>query len=319
MNVLNKTLKVCPSVFFSIFSFYLLAGCASDAEHKHVDILKAKLADADSNDVMIVAHRACWREGAPENSLAAIADCIATGLDMIEIDVALTADGVPILMHDETIDRTTNGSGKVAELSFEYIRSLRLLEGAGGSGATLTDQKVPTLKEALALAQDNILINLDIKGAIFDEAFAVVEELGVNPQILMKIAALPGSPELENAKFLGKTHFMPIIRECTPRYAGYVCSPDLSDVVPGYAKYKPVAYEITFTHEAYLIDGVAAIKTAGGRIWANSLAPHHAAGLIDSDAVQNPEAVWGRMVDLGVNIIQTDNPKSLLSYLKSSR
>lgn len=60
---------------------------------------------------MIGAHRGQWRDF-PENSLPGITEAIADGAEIVEIDVRLTADGVPVLMHDETVDRTTNGTGQ---------------------------------------------------------------------------------------------------------------------------------------------------------------------------------------------------------------
>ena len=64
--------------------------------------------------VMVIAHRADWRNF-PENSIEAIRSAIKLGVDMVEIDIRRTKDGHLILMNDETIDRTTNGSGKVSE------------------------------------------------------------------------------------------------------------------------------------------------------------------------------------------------------------
>ena len=71
---------------------------------------------------MIVAHRGCWNEAVPENSLAAIRRCEAIGADIIEIDVGVTSDGTPVLMHDDTVDRTTNGSGAIADVAPSYSR-----------------------------------------------------------------------------------------------------------------------------------------------------------------------------------------------------
>ena len=103
--------------------------------------------------VMVIAHRADWRSF-PENSIEAIRSAIKLGVDMVEIDVRRTKDGSLVLMHDETIDRTTNGSGKVSELTFDEIRLLRLMSGVG----VPTDFKVPTLKEALLECKGKITL-----------------------------------------------------------------------------------------------------------------------------------------------------------------
>nr|WP_276608386.1 glycerophosphodiester phosphodiesterase family protein [Arthrobacter crystallopoietes] len=89
-----------------------------------------------------------WRDYA-ENSLPAIMEAIVDGADVVEIDVRLTADGVPVLMPDDTVDRTTNGTGRVADLSLSEIKKLRLVEGLGGNDAAITIHPIPTLQEAM--------------------------------------------------------------------------------------------------------------------------------------------------------------------------
>ena len=72
--------------------------------------------------LLIASHRGQWREY-PENSIGAIKEAIKDGADIVEIDVHLTADGVPVLMHDSTVDRTTNGTGKVSDFTLEEIKA----------------------------------------------------------------------------------------------------------------------------------------------------------------------------------------------------
>ena len=68
---------------------------------------------------------------------------------MIELDVMRTSDGQLVLMHDTSVDRTTNGTGSVASKTLAQIKALRLKRGLGGAQAAVTDLQVPTLKEAL--------------------------------------------------------------------------------------------------------------------------------------------------------------------------
>jgi glycerophosphoryl diester phosphodiesterase len=101
----------------------------------------------------VIAHRGV-RAKAPENTLAAFRLAKEAGVGWIETDVKLTHDGVPILMHDDTLDRTTNGHGPVADKTWDEIRQL----DAGGG------ERVPSLAEALHFAIDaNINLNLEIK------------------------------------------------------------------------------------------------------------------------------------------------------------
>ena len=307
--------------FFLLKALYLSDDTVS---HNRTESLLRELQDETSSKVLVVAHRACWFDGAPENSLEAISTCIKMGVDLIEIDVRMTADDVPVLLHDDTVDRTTNGSGQINELDFDGVRKLRLRTGAGGEAATLTDERIPTLEEALSLTKGNILVNLDVKAEFFDKAFEVVERLGVQDEILMKMRALPDDPKLKTAKFLGRTMFMPVIKECIrdkqdkTNKSPKPCVPSLYQIIPGYEVYDPIAYELGFGDIQYLIAGVPAMRKFGGRIWVNTLEERHAAGHTDDKAILDPDAHWGLLIEQGVNMIQTDRPRALIQYLKET-
>ena len=90
----------------------------------------------------------------PENTLRAIRRAIALGADQVEIDVQLTRDGRLVLMHDATVDRTTNGTGAVADLTLDEIRQLDAGQG----------EQVPTLDEVLTLTDGKITPQIELKG-----------------------------------------------------------------------------------------------------------------------------------------------------------
>jgi len=291
-------------------------GPASSPVTAGIDALRARLLDSEG-PVMVVAHRACFAEGAPENSLAAIELCVALGADMIEIDVALSAEGVPVLMHDRTLDRMTQAAGPVSDYEVSELVKLRLRAREGGVSEPLTRETIPTLREALERANGRILVNLDVKGDAYGPAFEIVRTLNMGDQIIMKMAANPDDPSLVDAPFHGKTHFMPVIRQCTEDTRQGACAPVLSAVVEEYDRFDPIAYEITLTDLGYLTEGVPAMKANDKRIWVNTLEPRHAAGLVDDNALIDPDAVWGVLVNLGVDMIQTDNPRELIAYLRT--
>lgn len=108
----------------------------------------------------IAAHRG--GTAAPENTLPAIRAALRAGFEYVEIDVALTADRRAVLMHDKTVDRTTDGSGRIADLTFAEVRAL----DAGASfGRDYAGTPVPTLEEALdVLAAEGGRALLDLKG-----------------------------------------------------------------------------------------------------------------------------------------------------------
>lgn len=97
----------------------------------------------------------------PENTLAAFREAIRLGAHMIEMDVYFTEDRQLVLMHDATVDRTTNGSGSVANLTLEEIK--RLDAGRWKSGQ-FEGEKVPTLKEALQIMPINVWLIVHIRG-----------------------------------------------------------------------------------------------------------------------------------------------------------
>lgn len=103
----------------------------------------------------LIAHR-CGGNRAPENTLAGLRAAAALGCRAVEFDVMLSADGTPVLIHDETLERTTNGVGRVCETPDAVLFSLDA--GAG--------ERIPTLVEAAELCrQFGLLANVEIKPA----------------------------------------------------------------------------------------------------------------------------------------------------------
>ena len=106
--------------------------------------------------IMICAHRG-FTKSAPENSLKAVQDAIEAGFKAVEIDVRHTRDDVLVLMHDSTVDRTTDGRGPVDELSHNEITKLKLL------WRNKPYTRIPSLNEVFELADGRILLYIDMK------------------------------------------------------------------------------------------------------------------------------------------------------------
>ena len=103
---------------------------------------QAVLRTPPTGKASVIAHRG-GAATAPENTMAAFRKAVAQKADAIELDVQMTKDGVPVVIHDETVDRTTNGSGAVRDMTLEMIRALDAGEG----------EQVPTFEEVVALAK----------------------------------------------------------------------------------------------------------------------------------------------------------------------
>ena len=124
-----------------------------------------------SRPLLVTAHAACKGHG-PENTLAAIRKAIELGADAIEVDVHCTADGIPVLLHDNTVDRTTNGSGCIHDMTFAQARAL----DAGDE--RFPCELIPSLEEAVELTKGQVLLVLELK------------QMGIEAQVLDVVRGL---------------------------------------------------------------------------------------------------------------------------------
>ena len=112
----------------------------------------------------VIAHRG-FSGAAPENTLAAVRAAIDLQADMVEIDVTLSSDEHIVVIHDETLDRTTDGSGPVSDFS---LAELQLLDAGSWFDATFAGEKIPTLDSVLDEVKNRILLNVGIKSEAVD-------------------------------------------------------------------------------------------------------------------------------------------------------
>ena len=108
----------------------------------------------------ICAHRGAM-DTHPENTISAFEEAIRLGAHMIEFDVRMTKEKQLVIMHDRTVDRTTNGTGLVTELTMDEIK---ILDAGSWKSKEFSGERVPTFKEALAVMPQNILLNIHLKG-----------------------------------------------------------------------------------------------------------------------------------------------------------
>ena len=137
--------------------------------------------------VIVVAHRGSVHL-APENTLAAIEKAIEQGADLIEIDIRQTRDGHLVLMHDATVDRTTDGSGRVAEMTLAQIKRL---DAGSWFAARFAGERVPTLAEALQAMQGRALPDLDIKDVDPARLIAVLRRFGLLGKVTLHCSDRP--------------------------------------------------------------------------------------------------------------------------------
>ena len=139
--------------------------------------------------ILVVAHRG-FSGAAPENTLIAFEKAIEIGSDMIELDVHLSRDGEIVVIHDETLERTTNGKGMVAD---HTLKELKRLDGGSSFGPQFAGEKIPTLKEVLDLAKGRVPVNIEIKnpthgkytiGELAEKVLRQVNEAGMMDRII---------------------------------------------------------------------------------------------------------------------------------------
>jgi len=127
--------------------------------------LQGNSAKSDGSPV-VFGHRGCGSD-MPENTLTAFRTCRAAGADGIELDVEFTSDAVAVILHDDTVDRTTDGSGEINEFTFEEARNLNAAAKHSKSDL-LPSEPLPTLEEALTLCLDiGLHVFIEVKSAAF--------------------------------------------------------------------------------------------------------------------------------------------------------
>lgn len=284
-------------------------GSAAASSDRPITLMPKPTMAADAGrQVMVLAHRGCWEGGAPEVSVSAIKACEGLGPDMVEIDVQKTKDGVLVLMHDYTVDRMTNGKGRVTEMTGAEVRALRLRAGAGGATAPLTDEHVPTLEEALEAARGKFIVNLHLKTPLDREVTEVVERLGMTGQVTSWVTGYAGDPQLENSPMRGVIGMIPVIGECPPPNPTGCWSRAPKSML-GYGVYQPAA--IYFRKPNIPRHQIDETIATGARVMVHSL------DAVDSLPREERRRTWLSMIDVGANIIMTDHPGDLLDMLRS--
>lgn len=269
--------------------------------------------------ILVVAHRGCHNAApghglpaAPENSIAALDNCVRIGADMMETDVRQTADGELVMIHDDTLDRTTTGTGHVHARTLAELRTLRLRQNLGGKDAAPTDQGIATLDEMLAAARGRMHLNLDVKDAIYAEVIAAVEQAGMQDQVIVKTVAGPNSPALAALSPYDRVPFAPILLNAHG-------DADLGAIAARQTDgARPIAIELPQMSPDQLPAVVA--RSNGVRLWVNTLWSGFITGWGgDAAALRDPDQVWGRMHRAGISIFQTDEPEALLAFRATQR
>ncbi|MEJ2883202.1 glycerophosphodiester phosphodiesterase family protein [Pedobacter sp. GR22-6] len=256
--------------------------------------------------ILVAAHRGDWRN-APENSIQALENCIDRGFDMMEMDVQMTRDSQLVVMHDKTIDRTTNGKGLVSAFTLEELRKFRLKNGLG----RLTPHQIPTMEELMLAAKSRILINVDKGNEHLELVFKVLRETSTLDQAIVNVGDnIPYQALMAKQVIPVDAYIMAVVnmkhKECLQIIESYQSNPR--------SMLQPI----------FDTDTLASLKSLGksaGRhlLWLNSLWPSLNGGHDDDRAVEQKQTreSWGWLINYKPVILQTDRPAELLTYLKA--
>jgi glycerophosphoryl diester phosphodiesterase len=238
---------------------------------------------------LVIAHRG-FSGQAPENTLAAFRMAQAAGADAVELDVTTSKDGEVVVIHDPKVDRTTNGRGKVADLT---LKELLALDAGSWFDRRYAEERIPTLEEVLRLlGPTGLLINIEIK----KEAALGTEE---KVSELVRRAGL-----LERVVVSSFDHPRVVrVREIAPRLVTAVLVGRASLAGPSLAAAArdAGARMLVAQHRALTLEAVEEARRLGLKVWAYT-----------ADSTRDMK----RMLGLGVDGIVTNHPDRLRALLQ---
>jgi glycerophosphoryl diester phosphodiesterase len=215
----------------------------------------------------------------PENTLAGFRHALTLGVDATECDVHLTRDGHLVVIHDTTVDRTTNGTGAVRDLTFEEIRTLDAGRG----------EQVPTLAEVLEVLDSRLLLHVELKGEGVEEAAVqTVAEAGAGSAVVFT------SFEFDRLRTVKRID--PTVR--------VAC---LLKDLPGDGFRAAAGLGADSVHVLYKLIDPQVVQTA------------HATGLAIHTWNPDVEHEWRRVIAGGVDGVCTNRPDGLVAMLRGTR
>lgn len=272
------------------------------------------LRTAPKGRVLVAAHRGDWHY-TPENSLAGFQLAIEAGVDILETDVRLTSDSILIIMHDYTLERTTTGSGRVEETSYQTIRELRLKNAQGSR----TEHPIPTLEQVLDLCKGRMLVyfdkaHQDPKG--MSEGYKVrriLDLLREKGMLEQGVFVLPWRYDKAKRIFgddLERVNYIPVISSKIERLDEYVNE--------WIEKLRPVAFQFRIAvGEADVYAQLSKVRASGSRCFVAATWHDHTMGHDDQLSLSSPEKGWGWLMNEGFDIIETNYYRELISCAQS--
>ena len=236
--------------------------------------------------VSLVGHRGALAS-APENTLPSFAEGLAQGADVLELDVHLSRDRELVVIHDFTVDRTTDGKGYVKDLT---VAELKRLDAGSRFSPALTHTRIPLLREVLEWAKGRVWLAIEIKSdwITYDGIEAALVD------------------QLQRAAMTDQVMVISFDHCCLKRVKDL--APDTTTGI---------------LYNARLVDPVMVARSARADVlrprWRFAsiaeIEAVHAAGLVYSPWGPNDPAIWRRLVEMGVDTLSADRPADLRAVL----
>ena len=231
---------------------------------------------------VVAAHRGLHTHE-PENTLASLRASITAGVDFVECDLRTTKDGQLVILHDSTVDRTTGGKGKLAELTLAEVKALTIKNST---------ERIPTFEELLKESRGKLGFYLDCKAVDPAQAFALVQRYKLTDRVFAYTS----------------TEGALAWKKAAPQVCVMTSPPDDAKT-PGAltAFLKDWPFELLDGPYDLPAETIAAAKALGTQVWAD---------------IENPlesPAQWEPALARGLTGLQSDHPVELIAYLKTTK
>jgi len=235
------------------------------------------------NGFVVISHRGNHVK-VPENTIAAIQEAIRVGADYVEIDLRTTKDGYLVLSHDATVDRMTDGKGKVRDLTFEEIGRLKV-------GKDSVMYRMPVFRDVLNVCKGRVNIYLDFKDADVEETYRQIKAAGMEKQVVV---------------YLNKVEQYAQWKKAAPAMPLMGSLPDQVKTPVQFRQFLEKA-QLEVLDNVYDTALQAVAHEKGIALW------------LDVESAGEGPALWDKALAWNIQGLQTDHPEALVGYLQQTR
>lgn len=240
-----------------------------------------------NHSVTVIAHRGA-HNFIPENTLKAYNKAIEIGADYIEVDLRTTKDSQLVIMHNESVDAMTNGSGNIKDLTYQDLKKLKVFNK---NRTEFGYETIPSFENVLEIAKGKINIYLDFKSASVEQTWNLI------------------------SKYDMQQHIVVYINQMNQLYEWKKLHPEIPLIIslPDFVRNEDSFKKISENYSFEIIDGnpqdyspefIKTVYKFHKQIWIDAQSP-----------LEGPE-IWSKLIKMGINTIQTDHPEALIAFLK---